>query len=288
VKILVLPVLLCIIQASPSIPRKATDTANATPQNNATNSSHDKTAPNPMPAAVEDVAAAPQANAGSASKNENADQSVRIREIPSVSVSRDWIDCLSIGFTGILVIVGSLGVRAAYRTIQSIDRQTDATRKSAEATEKSVRLQETQLRQWVDIRELGCRNVLPNSTEITECTLVFYFEILNPTNMPLTLEWIVTRIGQTKQSAALHHLLAPNNSYPREASTFLRNNLFNDFKAYKLIQNVIITVGFKDAFDNDRKQTFAFTCLCGPPNMCRISPFEGSVPNDEVHKQLEK
>lgn len=61
---------------------------------------------------------------------------VRISEFPPVSVNRDWSDGLMIFFTGILMIVGVLGVRAANKTPRTIQRQTKATENSVKSCYK--------------------------------------------------------------------------------------------------------------------------------------------------------
>src|SRR5260370_10146587 len=53
----------------------------------------------------------------------NAQQPIRVAELPPVSVTRDWIDRTTWVFGAILVIVGVLGICAAYRTLKAIERQ---------------------------------------------------------------------------------------------------------------------------------------------------------------------
>jgi hypothetical protein len=56
---------------------------------------------------------------------QGADKTVRVVELPTVSVQHDWLDYIAIGCTTLLVIIGYLGVRYARRTLGDIKRQAD-------------------------------------------------------------------------------------------------------------------------------------------------------------------
>jgi hypothetical protein len=284
-KALLFTMLLSVMQAAPPVPRQAPNSASGTGQGVTKNTSDNKAPTSPLPSVVNPVAANPDQNASNSPKAKNAPQSISIRDLPSVSVSRDWADWVLWVFNGLLVAAGFFGIRVAYKTLGIIERQTKATEDAAKATEKSVRLQEAQLRQWVDIEGLGCRTEPTFFTGIAETMLIFRFEIFNRTNMPLTLEWVISRVCGGKQSSPLHYTLAPTKSYHCEAATSLKGDSLVDFGTAKLVRVVIITVGFVDAFDNSRKQVIAYTCLCGPPNLCKTSPYEGEVPDDSLQKQ---
>src|SRR5207302_5389007 len=60
---------------------------------------------------------------------------------------------------------------------------------SAESALRSVKLQEAQLRQWVDTDnwKLQAPSIPPNATAIT---MRIAFDIVNPTSMPLTLKYV--------------------------------------------------------------------------------------------------
>ena len=131
--LLLITVLLSIMQAAPPIPRQTPNNGNATGQSITKNAQQDKT-PSLQSAPVPKIAApAPDQNAGQSKQPDNAAQTVRVTKFPSVSVSRDWIDCLTVFFTGILVIVGIVGVRAALRTLGAIEKQTAAMMNSERA-----------------------------------------------------------------------------------------------------------------------------------------------------------
>jgi hypothetical protein len=86
-------------------------------------------------------------------------------------------------------------------------RAASAANKSAEATLRSVKLQETQLRQWLSIedRELKCTPILAGTVE---ATLWLSCQIVNPTKMALTLKEITTKLfDDAPESSALDYCL---------------------------------------------------------------------------------
>jgi hypothetical protein len=106
-KLFLIAVLLAVTQAAPPVPRKTADNTNS-----------DKASTPPQSA--NPVTTNPDQGSRQSSKPEDAPKTVRVSELPPVSVGRDWI---SIGLTGVLVIVGILGVTAAYKTLQKIENQ---------------------------------------------------------------------------------------------------------------------------------------------------------------------
>jgi hypothetical protein len=127
-KLLLFAVFLTVVQAARPVPRKAPDNANGAPQG-VTKDANDNKAPAVYPSsAVQPVAANPDQNASSAPKSQDGKQAVRISELPSVSIRRDWIDGIGIFLSGVLVFVGCLGVRAAYRTLRAIESQVEQMR----------------------------------------------------------------------------------------------------------------------------------------------------------------
>ena len=53
----------------------------------------------------------------------NAIQPIKLSELPPLSLSKDWMDRTAWFFGIVLVVVGILGVRAAYRTLKAIENQ---------------------------------------------------------------------------------------------------------------------------------------------------------------------
>jgi len=139
-------------------------------------------------------------------------------------------------FTGLLVFVG-------FVTAVSIGWQSWETRKaakaahiSAEATEKSVRLQETALRQWVNLDHLKAGAQPPFVSGMTEMTLLFTFDVTNPTKMPFTVEWLIVRVNGESLTETLHHFLPPDDIYPVKIPVTIRNKRVEEYGAYRLVR----------------------------------------------------
>ena len=61
---------------------------------------------------------------------DSAPTSVKVTQLPSVSVTRDCLDWLALFFSGGLVLVGIFGVIAANRTLKSIETQVEIANKT--------------------------------------------------------------------------------------------------------------------------------------------------------------
>jgi hypothetical protein len=110
-----------------------------------------------------------------------------------------------------LVIVGIF-------TLLAIWYQARETARATKAMQKSVQLQEIELRQWVDIT--NWRSEV--RTVQNETILEIYFDVVNPTKIPITLIAVSITIGGQRSDSGGRTLLAPNN--PHTASTSFRFN----------------------------------------------------------------
>jgi hypothetical protein len=124
-KSLLFAVLLAVMQTPAPVPRKSPDPNDRTPQNIKSNPDGEKTPSQQPPTIVKPISAEPDQRDSHTPTAENAQQPITVRKLPPVSVMKDGIDRLSIFFTGVLIIVGSFGVRAAFRTLRAIGRQAD-------------------------------------------------------------------------------------------------------------------------------------------------------------------
>jgi hypothetical protein len=120
---MIITVLLTVMQAAPPMPRQAPDSTTHAANEIRKNPAANQTPSTQVPSSLNTTDSKTNQNTGNQPSPENAIHSIRVSELPAVSVSRDWIDILAILFTGILVIVGSLGVCAAYRTLKAIETQ---------------------------------------------------------------------------------------------------------------------------------------------------------------------
>lgn len=159
-RILFFAVLLSVMQAAPPIPRQSPDSTSQNPQKRETN-----TAKNPSPispvAAPQGVTekAASDKKAANNPTTPNTEQSVGIRELPQVSVQKDWMDKTTWIFSAILVVVGIGGVWAALKTLSAIERQ-------AETMDHALRVDQ---RAWMGIANIKIKQFLePKSDFIVE------------------------------------------------------------------------------------------------------------------------
>lgn len=125
-KLLILAVLLSLAQAAPPAPRKTPDHSARSSQNvkreaNGTQSRAASSTP------VPDVAGANKdQNASSTPANANAQETIFITEAAAVPIQKDRWDKAYVILTGLLVIIGALGVRSAIRSLGLIERQARA------------------------------------------------------------------------------------------------------------------------------------------------------------------
>src|SRR5439155_20605694 len=85
---------------------------------------------------------------------------------------------------------------------------------SAESALRSAKLQEAQLRQWLDIEDFDLQST-PIQSNSVETTLTISFQVNNPTKMVLTLKDITTNLfDEGPESSTLEYTLAPDNACP--------------------------------------------------------------------------
>lgn len=99
----------------------------------------------PVPQPIQSVS---QQYDGSTKVGEDRPQPIAIREFPSVSVTKDWVDKSYWVFSGLLVLVGGLQVWLLWRTWKAMRKQTTQ-------LERQVKASHDGLRAWIgiDVRE---------------------------------------------------------------------------------------------------------------------------------------
>ena len=120
--ILFLAVLLTIMQATPPVPRQAPDTDTSS-RNDVKNDGNTEQQPPAMgpPVSIQEPVSSyqPKTNGGTIQPADKQ-KSVRISELPTVSVANGWRENLALGFTALLVMAGIVGVCAAVKTLKAI------------------------------------------------------------------------------------------------------------------------------------------------------------------------
>jgi len=106
-----------------------------------------------------------------------------------------------------LVFVGIITFVAIWYQAQQTKEAAVATRIAAEAAQKSIKLQELQLIQWL-VFQNWTGKITPR--QHAENDLNIEFDLVNKTNFPLTLMQVTTRIGAGRSDHYSPHLMAPN------------------------------------------------------------------------------
>lgn len=136
-------------------------------------------------------------------------------------LSPEWVAIVVAIVTAIVIGWQAIEMRRATAVME---RNTEETRKSAEAARKSVDLQEVGMQQWVDLKNWqNVRSANPDGNS----TVAIYFDIINPTNWPLTLVATAFRIGDVEVENT-HLIQLP----PKEPYTVHISNIPLDDKKY--------------------------------------------------------
>ncbi len=144
-KYLAVTMLLAAMQASPTAPQKA---AVEPPSSSVVgpNAADKQPATKPAPSG-ETTAPEPSVPASSNEQPRNSQRSIKVAELPPVSIRTGWRENLSLIFAGALVGIGVYGVLMAKRTLRAIERQAKANeeqlteiQQSAEKTDRTILL----------------------------------------------------------------------------------------------------------------------------------------------------
>lgn len=141
-KIIMLAMLLAVMQASPPIPRQASD--NPTSGGRTVKENGGKQDGQPHNFSPVHNQNQPVSAQGNTEKHgcDNADHTVGISKLPPVSVTRNWADWGYWLFSLFLVAVGAAQAGLLYKTLKAIQRQAETMEKQTGILEKSVKAAE--------------------------------------------------------------------------------------------------------------------------------------------------
>lgn len=183
----------------------------------------------------------------------------------------------------VLCIIGIAGVIAAICTLRTIGRQTAATERAAEATRKSVELQEVALRQWVTIDNWKSLVFLPEDGGLS---LHVQFDVTNPTDLPLTLDYAFIMLGDQGGKAGRSNLIPPKKSHPVITTVKITEEDRLKREQTELVFIVNGYIKFVDALEKDRSQEFGGVIGCSKTGVRFIPPYgPGIYIPDENQKQ---
>jgi hypothetical protein len=201
-------------------------------------------------------------------------------------------------------------VWALFLTLMALAEQTGQTRKAAEATQdsakatedaaragqdsataalKSVKLQQAQLRQWVETSdewEVRCPQFRYG---VTQTIIKFEFGITNPTPFPLDIIEINTRIGnEESRILSPNYELRPTEAFPMELETLVAGEHLASLRNNTLDVDITMVVTFKNVLRKRRVQEFYLTCReCGISKLrCTLYPRQRPHhPNQGQHQK---
>jgi hypothetical protein len=162
-KLLALAVLFAIIQATPPVPRKATNAPNSSGQNGA---DHRQSNENPAaPTSVKNTAQ-PDSNQGKDGIKQTSDNehAITVSKLPTVSVGKDRWDITYFFLTAALVIVGGATWWAIWIQAKETAKAAKATEQSAAATEANTQAFREAERTWI-VEKINFPDHIPRRSE---------------------------------------------------------------------------------------------------------------------------
>ena len=138
-KTLLFAVFLAVVQTPPPVPRKAADNPTSASHKLNSQASPDKPAPTAPPPVVNVETPKENENTGDRIRAADAQKSVRISELPSVSVRPGWRDDASLFFSLTLVIVTAIQAYLLCYTLKFVRIQSVIMRRQTKATESAAK-----------------------------------------------------------------------------------------------------------------------------------------------------
>lgn len=151
--------------------------------------------------------------------------------------------------------------------------QARETAKSAEATQRSVELQEVLNQQWLEFENW---KIMDGGTEAEIGTVILIsFDIVNPTKMPLTISGYSVSVKGQDTSVQFARTIAPAKSYSVKLDRLLEGKESEDYNAGKLILPLTCSVPYIDAFTKPQQAESDFCFLCGPHGFQAYNRYRG-------------
>jgi hypothetical protein len=176
-----------------------------------------------------------------------------------------------------LVIVGVL-------TIGVIGWQSWETRRAAQASQRSVELQEVLQQQWLQI--FGWRIEGRDSLRGDTASLKIVMNIGNPTNVPLRIENVRAKLGDLSYAFTVRNTYGPDEEpFRAEFPVKLNQEQISNYRQYRLVLTVTGAVTYVDAFERTKIQAFGQQCICGPDGFETFSPLQSVAASAEEPRQ---
>lgn len=155
----------------------------------------------------------------------------------------------------VLVLVGIV-------TAGFIGWQSWETRRSANAMRDSIRLQEVQMKQWVELGNWKGGGII-SKDDNDNTFLMFQFDIYNPTDHGITLGGIKWDIGGQQDSIEINALLPPNRGHPTAISYAPTSDEIVRYDASTPLELTVKgLVDFTDMMGKEHNQPFGIHFHC--------------------------
>jgi hypothetical protein len=166
-------------------------------------------------------------------------------------------------------------VKEIQRQIGIMERQTSAIEKSAEAAEKSIKLQETALRQWVDIENWRATPWMPESGVQN---LSLQFDVVNSTELPVTFTgaFVVIDDKPIRTTGERKNLIPPKNRFPVVLPIEITAEQLAKWENDKLTLFLYGWILFEDALQKQQGQSFNGAVVSSHKNGTIFIPPYGS------------
>lgn len=189
-----------------------------------------------------------------------------ISSIRLIVAPKDFYDKAAVWLSVILAIVGIGGSIVAVVTLNKISRQTDA-------IERSTRLQEITLKQWVTVEHWrNTSSLAPIQPE--KRNLRLGLSICNPTKLPLTLKKLMVSIGNyTTETQTPDYLIAPDKDFETTVCIWLEPSHFGPYDGGILVLKAVVDVEFADALKAAQPQHISHLLVLGP-DKCNSAEYE--------------
>jgi hypothetical protein len=228
---------------------------------------------------------APPAEQAASAERQHATQKDIKADVNVVALPRkDWEDLATFGINLALALAAFAGIGVGIWTLCYIRSQAtemrhqrilmrrtlNTIRKQTGTMERQIVLQETLNQQWLEIRGWRREGEGPRETEPPQFSVAC--EIVNPTNMPLTINVINIGVRTTRETFGAGNELPPGQSIKIAFPIIVASDTdLEAYRAHRFILTFCGSIEYTDAFKKKQEQPFSCTGVFGPKHFNRFS-----------------
>lgn len=164
------------------------------------------------------------------------------------------------------------------RQTELMDGNLKVAKDTADTALRSVKLQEAQLKQWVELDEWEghSEHFFPKATRTTYWMT---FWVTNPTKMPLTLKkvYITVPDGRPVFRSENDSVISPENGHRINWPTVVTDETMKQLVEGRWAFTLVIDVDFVDVFGEDKHSQFTVACKCRSIS-CEVDEYHNRQP----------